>query len=158
MKQKFIFLFLPAVVALTSCFTNAPQNNSSTVTFYSSETTFLRNYEYSEISNRLILWDDIFFIPKKECYIYFFSKTCSHCERLKNIMIPVILNHEEFFACESARDHIIEMDAETHIGIPDIELTIRGYPTLIYIENKTIQMNIAGEKQITNFLTTNNIY
>lgn len=158
MKQKFIYLFLPAVTALTGCFPKAIQNESSIVNFYSSQTSYLRNYEYSEISNYLIIWNDIFFINKTEFYVYFFSKTCSHCERLKNAMIPVILNHEEFFACESSHDHIIEMDAETRIGIPDIELTIRGYPTLIYIENKIIKMNIAGEKQITNFLTTNNIY
>lgn len=157
MKQKIINLFLPAVAALTGCFPLRNSSASSIDNFSSSGIIYERNYDYTEITDKLILWDDALYMPINSYYVYFFSKTCSHCERMKNSIIPIIIEQQNFYACESARNHVISMDAENNVGKRDIDLTIRGYPTLIFVQQGILKLNIAGENKIIDYLNSNTL-
>jgi len=160
--KHFKTLFLFSIVALNSCTIFQSQNNE-TITeekevSNDQPTTQKTTHNYDEIADRMILWDDVFKIVREKYFVYFFSKTCSHCRNIKDFMIEKILNNDNIFAVESSKDVVFVSDTSTTLGdIDKINFGILGYPTLIYVENYYLKNNEAGEKNIKNLLVLNNI-
>ena len=106
-----------------------------------------RNYD--EIKDKKIRFADIFEIDKDSYFVYFFSRTCSHCENLKNFIIDQALGRGDIYFVESSNDVVFVVDAESTIGLTDIEnFGILGYPSLVKIEEKTVTKNLAGNSSI----------
>ena len=149
MKTKIIFLTLN-LICLTSC---VPLSNDSTLIKTSSIFNSEVNHEYTEISKYRITWDEIFNIEMKDYFVYFFQRTCSHCQNLKNKIIEEALKRENIFFYEDSGETKFASDTSYTIGLTSVDsFAIQGFPSLIEIVDGKIVKNVAGEKEISRIL------
>ena len=110
-------------------------------------------YEYDLVEDKFILYSNIFGVNKDEYYVYFFSRTCSHCQSIKSFIIEKALEREDIYFVESSKEVVFINDVAKTIGLTSIDgFGILGYPSLVKIKEKTIQKNIAGTQAIRNEL------
>ena len=144
--QKTILLFI--TIVLGGCFKQETTSSSKTRT-----STSIEVLEYEDFKDRFLLYSNIFFIDKENYYVYFFSRTCGHCNNLK----PFILKkakEEDIYFVESCEEIVFSEDVSSTIGLTSIDgFAILGYPTLIKIEEKTITKNLGGIPLIRSELT-----
>lgn len=113
----------------------------------------IREHDYDEIVDQIISWENIFSIKQNDYYCYIFSTRCSHCNNIKNLVIETALQMDNFYFVLFDSTIPISGDVENTIGAMSCsDISILGTPTLLRIENSTLTMNIAGEKQITEYL------
>lgn len=145
MKGLFKLSLFITMIALNSC-TSEPLALST-----KSSNTFptTQEYSYSDVINKTIFWSDVFSIDSESYYVYFFSRTCSHCNELKDFIIEKALDREDIYFVQSSIDVKYTKDEESIIGVDNIDnLAIVGYPSLIKIEFGKVIKNIAGNKEI----------
>ena len=143
-------LFLLPILFLCSCRGEEEPVNTGFVFDWTSNGT----YAYSQVMDKTILYSNIFGIDREDYYVYFFSKTCSHCNDLKEFIIPLALERGNLYFVEANDQITIIKDASITIGISGIEnFGILGYPSLVKIEEKVVIKNIAGINPIKNELT-----
>ena len=152
MRRKFVILLLPALL-LSGCVDNNTQNVSSGEIVSTTETVGLINYEYEDLGEKLIYWDDIPNMELPHYYVYFFSRTCNHCQHIKNLVIPILLRKRIFFACESSKEHRV-CSNQFYGDIKTIDYCILGYPTIIEIKNGSIVRYANGENEVLSLLNT----
>ncbi len=110
-------------------------------------------HNYFEIEEKLVGWNDIFNIYLYKYYVYYFSRTCSHCEEIKNWIIETALKRDDIFFVKASEKDTIEIDVSDTIGLETIEnMKIMGYPSLIEITNWKVTKNVAGKTQIKNLI------
>ena len=109
------------------------------------------NYSYEDVKEYKIYWNDIFKQPYDLYYVYLYSSTCSHCNSIKNDMIEYALGENEtLFFVSSSAEHVINENIDKFEHIDSLEnLAIKGYPTLLKLEQKVVVKNLAGTKDIT---------
>ena len=137
-------LFLPLLISLTGC-------QSSTLSAVESESflSLLSEHNYDEIETKNILWDDLFDQTSDDYYVYVYSKTCSHCNNIKDTVIETALNYENFFFVNFNQDIPILESIDTTIGAKEVDdVGILGTPTLLEIYFQTLILNVAGEDQV----------
>lgn len=149
MKTLLKITFLIAPLLIGGCNSSSTSSKRRTEPNFSSS----QNYDYEMVKDRIIFWSNIFSINKENYYVYFFSKTCSHCASLKSFIIEYALNHENIYFVEASEQTIFLEDVSATIGLSSIEgFGILGYPSLIKISDKIITLNIAGVFEIKNEL------
>ena len=151
MRRFFLILFLSAFL-VTGCKGNQQANSS--VNFSTSISNDpLIVYEYEELEEKLISWDDIYQIELSHFYVYFFSRTCGHCQRIKNLVIPILLRRKIYYACEMSKEHNI--CSTPKLGhLKEVDLCIIGYPTIIEIKNGAFVKYASGENEVLSFLNS----
>lgn len=111
-------------------------------------------YSYSDVKDKEILYSNIFGMEQCSYYVYFYSRTCSHCNDLKPFIIPKIIERNDIYLVEASEQDVILEDISVTIGVSSIEnFGILGYPSLVKIEEKVVTKNIAGNNPIKNELT-----
>lgn len=139
-------MILPATLLIVSC---TPFNTNNSVSNSDSISSSI-NHEYHEIENKKIAWNDVFSLAKVQYFVYFYSKTCSHCQQFKNTIIEYGLRHNDFYFCEDCKDTIISNDVGKTIGINSINsFCIQGFPSLVKIEKGVCVINVAGISNIS---------
>ena len=152
MRRIFILTFLP-ILFLNGCVDKKESQDSPNTSNFSSETYGLISYEYEDLGEKLIFWDDVPNIGLVHYYVYFFSRTCGHCQRIKDLVIPNLLKRKIYFACESSREHVFcSITPKGNFG--EIDFCIPGYPTIIEIKNWAIVKSVSGENEVLSFLNT----
>ena len=150
MKALFKLLLFITTLTLTSCYEKQTNSFSSSNTSITSE----REYTYVDVMDKTIFWDDVFSISKEEYYVYFFSRTCSHCNELKPFVIEAGLYRDDIYFVEASSDIKYAKDNQSIIGVDNIDdLGILGYPTLLKIVEGVVAKNLVGSAQIKNELT-----
>lgn len=150
MKALFKLSLFITTIALSSC------TSESVVTSTSSQLTnsTTREYAYSDVIDKTIFWDEVFSIDKDSYYVYFYSKTCSHCAELKNFIIGKALERNDIYFVQSSNVVRYTQDEQSVLGIDSIEkLMIVGYPSLLKIEFGKVCKNLVGGAQIKKELT-----
>lgn len=149
--RKFLLLTILPIFVFSKC--DSGSGKISTLEINSIEIA----KDYDDLGRNLVSWEEIFSFDLKHFYVYFFSRTCSHCLNLKKSILYVISVNEEFFACESNGKHkfcnfplVGEFDA--------VDFCIVGYPSIVEFKNNEIVNNIVGETAVLEFLTENNLY
>ena len=145
--QKLLFL-LP-ILFLVSCDVVEEPENMDYSSYTSAET-----YSYSDVKDKEILYSNIFGVKSNSYYVYFYSRTCSHCNDLKSFIIPKIIERSDIYLVEASEQVTIVEDISLTIGASSIEnFGILGYPSLVKIDEKVVSKNIAGINPIKNELT-----
>lgn len=111
------------------------------------------SFDYSDFSEkRYISWEDMFLFDG--CYyVYIFSKTCSHCEKIKQQVLAFLVKEDCFYLIEGNKDIPRTNHPEENIGETRMEnVAILGYPTLFLLENKAIKQVWTGEYEITSYI------
>ena len=147
MRNYFKPLIILVVLTLGGCVNQEETSYISSST--SSSTTSVNIFDYNDVKDKTILWSNIFGIDRDSYYVYFFSKTCSHCADLKQFILEKALERRDIYFVESSEQVVFVKDVSQTIGLNSIEgFGIMGYPSLIKIENKTITKNLVGVSEI----------
>lgn len=142
-------LFLLPLLMLGSCNKEEEKTNPNYPSY-----TSVDIYSYSDVKDREILYSNIFGMEQSNYYVYFYSRTCSHCNDLKPFIIPKIIERNDIYLVEASEQDVILEDISVTIGVSSIEnFGILGYPSLVKIEEKVVAKNIAGINPIKNELT-----
>lgn len=142
-------LFLLPLLMLGSCNKEEEKTNPNYPSYTSVET-----YSYSDVKDKEILYSNIFGIEQNSYYVYFYSRTCSHCNDLKPFIIPKIIERNDIYLVEASEQVVVLEDISVTVGVSSIEnFGILGYPSLVKIEEKVVTKNIAGINPIKNELT-----
>lgn len=119
-------------------FSSVSIRNSSTI-----------SHEYTEINNLIISWDEIFEMKDENYFVYIFSRTCSHCQSMKNEIIEFAINFSSIYFVEDSEKIVFKNDIKYTIGLTSAEnLAIVGFPTLLEIKDKILVKNAAGKEKI----------
>ncbi len=138
MKYKYTFLMIPFLVSCTSV-----------KEIESKESLVVAPHDYNEVSEKMIEWQDIFKQEDSFYYCYIFSKTCSHCNSIKDYVIDYALRKNNMYFIEYKNNIPIIGDVSKTIESTSIETVgILGTPTLLELFNHTLISNVAGEKNI----------
>lgn len=106
-------------------------------------------YDYDAIKEKAIIWNDLFIVEKETYCTYIYSKTCAHCNEIKQDIISYGLSHDNFYFVEYNKNIPISENIDDTIGKNNVEeISILGTPTLLVIEKGILIKNIAGGKAI----------
>lgn len=110
--------------------------------------------DYTDFPNLYLEWKNLFLPAKSQYFIYIYSISCLHCAHIKKEVLGTIKGKEElFYLMEYSEDIPISTNTSETIGKEKIdEVSILGTPTLIEITNHYVGLNIAGEKEIIEYL------
>ena len=149
MVMKKLFLTIISSIFLSSCSLFSSISTSLVVKSLDEEI----NHTYSEIKNKKLTWNYLFFDANSPYFVYCYSLTCSHCNSIKNKIIEYALKVENFYFYEDSSLTKFSDDIDSTIGISSSEnLAIKGFPTLLKIEQSKLTKNIYGEGSIFNEL------
>ena len=109
---------------------------------------------YSDFADIKLKWENLFSPAKSQYFVYIYSISCGHCENIKPIVLDYIDNEKDwFYILEYSSDIPISTNVKGTIGKRDVsQVSILGTPTLLQVTNKYVSLNIAGEKDILQFL------
>lgn len=143
MKGKILLLAIPL---LFSCSNNNQPEVDPTI----------KPHSYEEVSDKMINWLDTF--SKEESYcVYYFSRTCAYCDAIKDEVIDIALTHQTkiYFCNDNAIITDSYLDVESTKGIGDInEFRIKGFPSIIQVENHLVKEHCPGKSATLNFVRT----
>ena len=130
-------LFIAALLILASC-------KKQTI---SSEEKI---YDYADVRDYFIKWEEILSIDKEHYYAYVFSFSCGHCKEIKqDILTKVIEDGWNIYFIEYESDIPIVDSSVPYVGVSNYqELGIIGTPTLFEISNKIVVDRFTGSKEI----------
>ena len=147
--MKKLFFALMSSILLSSCSVFSSSSSQSSTKQISEEI----NHTYSEIKNKKLTWNYLFFDAESPYFVYCYSLTCSHCNSIKNKIIEYALKVENFYFYEDSLLTKFSDDIDSTIGISSSEnLAIKGFPTLLKIEQSKLTKNIYGDGSIFNEL------
>ena len=134
-------VFLSFLALLTSCNEIVPE----------SETIQEVTIEYP---SSFIQWSELFTQESNSYFIYVFAYDCYYCNLLKK---KVICFHETckfpVYFCEYTKSIPIAHDIDNTIGKNKIDdVFIKGTPTLILINEKSITFNVAGKEAVSEMI------
>ena len=119
--------------------------------------TKTRSYDYEDISNLTISWSEIFDISMTHYFVYIYSKTCGHCQKIKQDVLSYAMSHDDLYFVVYDKTIPIVEDVNNTIGKTNYEdIGIKGTPTLLEIFEHELISNIAGTTAIIETLT--NLY
>lgn len=102
---------------------------------------------------RFILWEEMFLFEGRY-YAYIFSKTCPHCEKIKQQILSFLIKEDAFYFIEGNKDIPRTRNPQENIKETRIEnVAILGYPTLFLLEDKMIKQVWTGEYEMIAYLT-----
>ena len=152
MEKLFRKSYLLVVLVVTGCFSKEPTSIKSSSKTSSTISTSVVSYD--DVKDKMIYWSNIFAIDDDDYYVYFFSKTCTHCQNLKSFIVEQAMSRGDIYFVEASDQDIFLKDVSTTIGLTSIEgFGILGYPSLVKIVEKTIKKNMAGIPSIRSELS-----
>ncbi len=133
------FAYVILTLIISGCNSQFPPENNN-----QPEQEIIEEHDYHEVEHLRIFWSEIFKQSGDTYYVYLYSETCSHCSSIKNVMIDKALKDDEtIYFVSSSFEHNIADTGST--GVKEIsKLYIRGYPTLLKLEEKTVVLNVSG--------------
>ena len=110
--------------------------------------------DYSDFVNLHLEWKNLFSPAKSLYFVYIYSISCGHCKAIKDDVLSFInTDKESFFLMEYSKEIPTSNNVADTIGKEKVEeIAILGTPTLLCVSNATLVLNIAGEKEIIDYL------
>ena len=110
--------------------------------------------DYMDFADLHLEWKNLFLPAKSQYFVYIYSLNCLHCAHIKKEVLSTIEEHKDlFYLMEYSKDIPTSFNVSETIGKEKLEeVYIMGTPTLIEITNHYVGLNIAGEKEITDYL------
>ena len=143
MKNK--LLIVPILLALTSCTKMVKETSGGDQG---------RSKEYQDYNDLHLEWKDLFLPAKSLYFVYIYSISCLHCNRIKAAVLDAVeANKDLFYLIEYSEEIKTSNNTSDTIGKEKVEeVTIKGTPTLLEISDYHISINIAGENEILGYL------
>ena len=134
---------------------NKNSDHNSLDSASSSLLTSSSSYTYDDVIDKHIYWSNIFTRSEDTYLVYIYSLTCSHCNAIKNDVVSFALESTiPTYFVRSSPEILIDQTLAQKQNVTSLsELAIRGYPTLLYLVDHTVTVNVAGEKAILDTLS-----
>lgn len=117
---------------------------------------FSHGFTYDQIDFLKMEWADLFQKEPTHYYALVFSPGCQHCQAIEVQVVSYALANKEtpLYFVEATPD-IPKGDAiEDTIGASSIDqVFIRGWPTLLEIQNRTLINQFIGEQAVLKIIT-----
>ena len=143
-KRYYALILLCSLLSSCDFLSNARvlKNDNESI----NDDTRVSSHSYDEISDRKIYWNEVFKQQELNYFVYFYSLSCSHCEALKDDIIGYsLLSEEKMYFVESSPEVVIDENLSKNVEVDSLDqLGIKGYPTLLRIEEKKVVYNVAG--------------
>ena len=112
-------------------------------------------YDYSDVTDLTICWNDILTIDSLEYFAYIYSPTCGHCNDIKQEIISYALtNKGNLYFVPFNKNIPIVVDRTIPIEKDKVEdLGIVGTPSMFLVVNHVVKENYVGKKEIVSTLT-----
>lgn len=110
--------------------------------------------DYNEFADLYLEWKNLFSPAKSQYFVYIYSISCSHCNTIKQDVLAFVNEYKDYcYLTEYTQDIKLSSNVSNTIGKEKVEeVFILGTPTLIEISDKHVAVNIAGEKDILNYI------
>lgn len=142
MTSRFLIASLATLAIVVSC---SPANDTTI-----SKGTY---EDYEIVQTHQISWNDVLNQEDDNYIVFIYSETCGYCHDMLNEIVS-FANEEiliTYFLNSSLNP--VTIGDDNPIGITEIEnLTIRGTPTIIEIDEKMVIANIPGIDQCLTYL------
>ena len=112
------------------------------------------DFDYDDFQEAYLEYNSLFYVQKSYYFAYIYSKHCGHCNNIKYKVFEFYYAHKDsFYFIEYSSLIEITDNVVLTIGATSVcDVRILGTPTLLLIDNWTLSKNIAGEKEILNFM------
>ncbi len=113
---------------------------------------------YDDYLDSSIVYEDMFSQKEDEYFVYIYSKSCSHCEAIKNDVLSFLKEDiVPVYLLRYTKDIRVNQDIELTIGVSDInDFYIAGTPTLVHIYEHCVLNNVVGEVDVINYINLYN--
>ena len=153
MRIKIVTL-LSLSLFLTGCVSKEDSSQTSFIDNSGDKSESKLAYDYADLDGHFVFWDDVIHLDVLHYYVYFFSRTCGHCEIIKSHVLPFILSTEYAYACEASSEHKLCTNPSTG-PLDQINFCILGYPTIVEIKSRMLVRYASGESEVLEFLNKN---
>ncbi|MDR1697512.1 MAG: hypothetical protein LBR37_01150 [Erysipelotrichaceae bacterium] len=102
------------------------------------------------------LWHEIFLKDDASYFVYFYSQTCPHCERIKNEIFAYIdQKTKPLYLVVKSGAMVFTKDISKTIGVDKIEaFSIYAFPSLVHIHDGLVLFNEYGANNISNIISS----
>ena len=141
-RKKLTLLLLPLLIGCSSTKIEANKKDEQ------------KSLDYTDFEELNLEWKNLFLPAKSQYFVYIYSLSCLHCAHIKKEVLTMVEEHQELFYLTEYSDEIpTSFNVAETIGKEKIEeIYIMGTPTLMQITNHYVSLNIAGEKEIMDYL------
>ena len=113
-----------------------------------------KSYDYEDIDYLTISWSEIFDVPMVDYFVYVYSPTCGHCQKIKQDILNYAIHHDNFRFVLFNKDIPVLEDVTGTIGKNTVDdIGIKGTPSLFEIYDGVLIKNIVGSTAILETLT-----
>ena len=112
-------------------------------------------YDYSDVADLTICWNDILSVESDKYFAYIYSRTCGHCNEIKQDVITyALVNKGALYFVPFNKTIPIIIDRTLPLEKDKVEdLGIVGTPSMFLIVNHVVKENYVGKKEIVKTLT-----
>ena len=112
-------------------------------------------YDYSDVADLTICWNDILSVESDKYFAYIYSPTCGHCNEIKQDVITyALVNKGTLYFVPFNKTIPIIIDRTLPLEKDKVEdLGIVGTPSMFLIVNHVVKENYVGKKEIVKTLT-----
>lgn len=117
--------------------------------------TSVIEYDYSDVSDLTICWNEVLSVSKNEYFVYIYSSTCGHCNEIKQEVISFALrNYGDLYFVSFNKDIPIINDRNKPLEKDNVDdFGIVGTPSMFRIIEHVVKENYVGKKEIVETLT-----
>ena len=112
-------------------------------------------YDYSDVDDLTIFWNDILSVESDKYFAYIYSPTCGHCNEIKQDVITyALVNKGTLYFVPFNKMIPIIIDRTLPLEKDKVEdLGIVGTPSMFLVVNHVVKENYVGKKEIVKTLT-----
>ena len=134
MKFLRFIVFLLSISLITSC---TPTEESAP--------QYKAFKEFQVVVDNSIKWPDILNQEENKYIIFFYSETCAYCHEMQKEVIDFAITCPLKTYFLDVMENDVPIDSDKKIGVSNYEeASINGTPSILEIENATINANISG--------------
>lgn len=112
-----------------------------------------KKYDYLDIeTNKFISWNDVFNTTENG-FFYFFSYTCSNCNKIKNETLKFLIKQDDYYLIAKSDDICYVDNVNSMIGVySGDQFAIIGFPTLMVLKHNRVYSIFSGANEILNYI------
>lgn len=114
-----------------------------------------RTNNYDKVRHLHISWNEVLAIKYERYDVYFYSKACQHCEKLRELVIAKAMNTNfiRLFFIEVNYDIPFGYVTNPNECICELsKLVLQAYPSILMIENNCMNGRIVGYQALVDYL------
>mgnify|MGYP003308482240 CR=1 FL=1 len=146
--RRIFLLTIFAALTMVQCSNSSSKNIDATIDSSA--------IDYDYLKEMHVNWFDILNLSINDYYVYIYSKSCGHCNQIKETILNYALDDRIILRfCEFTDEIPLKSSINPYEIVCSIDdIGILGTPTLLHINNSCLIYNLAGSNNIVSYLTS----